>query len=109
MFSFLQAHLSKGLVDGRGRAFVALGLGGDLAGDEDLLSRNPAGPDALAHPCLIVVSLGGINEAVAGCHSGSDRFCRLFLRDEPGTKAQLWNLDAIGKRIGFVQNHAVTS
>ena len=63
--------------------FVTVVLDPDLAGDEKLLTRNAAVPDALSDLGLVHVRLGGVDVAVA-CLHGIDHSLRGLFR---------WNLE----------------
>ncbi len=87
--------------DGLERLFVAVVFQPDLGGDEQLLSVDAAGLDAVAHLGLVEVGLCGVYVAVAGFDGVGDAARGVVLGDLEDAEAELGHVDDIAQGDGF--------
>ena len=98
----VEAEVGQGLVEGLARHVGLVEAVVELAGDEQLVARDPGGADRLADALLVAVHLGGVDVPVAGLEGLSGDPRRVLRRDLEHAEAELG--DGVAVVQGQVRN-----
>ncbi len=94
----LDAELVHRHVEGAQRRIALVRTVAQLGRDEQFASRHAGAADRLSDPLLILVALGGIDQAIAGLDPQPTASAVMSLVDLPHAKAELGNGGAVVQR-----------
>ena len=81
-------------------ALKTVPLAVELGGHEHLVTRYRRVANTLTHTALIVIVLGGVDQAVAQFQSGCDGCGGFGIVHRPGAQPKLGHFNAVGQRQG---------
>ena len=85
--------------------FIRLYFRRKFGGNKQILSVYPTGSDTFSNTAFIRICLSRINVPVSFFYSILPGLARIFITYKPCSKTQFWDINSIGQRILFFQNH----